>query len=258
MYGQARNEKIKHVTEQKVRTARPSRSSGKTLVEQVRDRLRAQIESGQYAPGSRLPSEAKMTEEFAVSRTVVREAVASLRYDGLVEPRQGAGVFVLDQRPELDLPFQNIDFVRISSMIEMLELRTAVEVEAAGLAALRRSPAQEELILQALAELRAKAASGEPTALADFELHLAIADATNNPRFRDFLSMIGASVIPRHALSDTKDAATAPYLQAIDAEHEAIVTAILDGNEDAARLAMRLHLKGAQSRYRNLLRKSAQ
>nr|WP_255455371.1 FCD domain-containing protein [Salipiger sp. PrR002] len=140
----------------------------------------------------------------------------------------------------------------------MLELRTAVEVEAAGLAALRRSPAQDEQILQALSALRAKAAAGEPTSLADFELHLAIADATNNPRFRDFLSMIGASVIPRHALSDSSDAATATYLKAIDAEHEAIVSAILDGNEDAARLAMRLHLKGAQSRYRNLLRKTGQ
>ncbi|WP_353471760.1 FadR/GntR family transcriptional regulator [Salipiger sp. H15] len=244
------------MSEQKVRTARPSRGTGKTLVEQVRDRLRAQIEGGQYAPGSRLPSEAKMTQEFEVSRTVVREAVASLRYDGLVEPRQGAGVFVLDQRPELDLPFQNIDFVRISSMIEMLELRTAVEVEAAGLAALRRSPAQEEVILKALGTLRGLAAAGESTALADFELHLAIADATNNPRFRDFLSMIGASLIPRHALNDAQDAATKPYLQAIDAEHEAIVGAIIDGDESAARLAMRLHLKGAQSRYRNLLRKT--
>ena len=99
--------------------------TGRTLVETVRDALRQQIAAGTYPPGSRLPSEAQMTRDFEVSRTVVREAVASLRADGLVEPRQGAGVFVLAPPAPVDLPFQNIDFVRISSMIELLELRTA-------------------------------------------------------------------------------------------------------------------------------------
>ncbi|OCX58210.1 GntR family transcriptional regulator [Thioclava sp. SK-1] len=233
------------------------RSNGKTLVVTLSDRLRTQIETGAYPPGSRLPSEAQLTREFSVSRTVVREAVAALRSDGLVEPRQGAGVFVLDPKPSLDLPFKNIDFVRISSMIEMLELRTAVEVEAAGLAAQRRSPAQEENILHALQTLRGFSQAGKTSVEADFDLHLAISDATNNPRFRDFLSMVGANLIPRRALEKTDDdSATDSYLRGLDAEHEKIVAAILDGNEQAARDAMRQHLKGSQSRYRNLLRQA--
>ncbi|TQS73581.1 FadR family transcriptional regulator [Rhodobacteraceae bacterium] len=237
------------------RARRLPREAGKTLVTGVRDALRAQIEAGAYSPGSRLPSEAQLTRDFDVSRTVVREAIAALRSDGLVEPRQGAGVFVLETPPDLNLPFQNIDFVRISSMIEMLELRTAVEVEAAGLAATRRSPAQEEEILRTLGELRTQAAAGRATVEADFALHLAIADATNNPRFRDFLSMIGTNVIPRRALAEnTDDAASHAYLQTIDAEHEKIVNAILDGDDDGARAAMRLHLRGSQTRYRTLLR----
>ena len=231
------------------------RTAGRTLVQHVRDALRDQIEQGGFAPGTRLPSEAQMTRDFDVSRTVIREAVASLRADGLVEARQGAGVFVLNPPTPVSAPFQNIDFVRISSMIEVLELRTAVEVEAAALAAQRRSPAQEEKLMDCLADIARVSRTGDATMQADFALHLAIADAANNPRFGEFLSMLGPSLIPRSALTDTpSEPSPQAYLDKIAAEHDAIVGAIIDGNEDAARAAMRTHLKGSQTRYRALLR----
>lgn len=215
----------------------------------MRDALREQIAAGAYPPGSRLPSEAQMTKDFGVSRTVIREAVASLRVDGLVAPRQGAGGFVLAPPAPVELPFQNIDFVRISSMIELLELRTAVETKAAALAA------QEEKLIGCLREVDRAAAAGEPTREADFALHLAIAEATNNPRFGDFLSMIGSNLIPRKALSDSSsEPAPKEYLEVIRSEHKVIVNAILDGDEEAARDAMRHHLKSSQARYRALLR----
>lgn len=238
------------------RIRRADRSeTGHTLVETVHNSLREQITAGFYPPGSRLPSEAQMTKEFEVSRTVIREAVACLRADGLVEPRQGAGVFVLPQIDQVYLPFQNIDFARISSAIELLELRTAIETEAAALAAHRRSPAQEENIIDCLHEVGRAAAKGEPTMEADFALHLAIARATNNPRFEDFLSMIGPSLIPRKALTDTAAEPVSPeYLELLTKEHENIVNAILDGNEEGARQTMRKHLKCSQARYRILLR----
>ncbi|MBB3988243.1 DNA-binding FadR family transcriptional regulator [Sagittula marina] len=227
----------------------------RTLVEIVREKLRTQIESGRYPTGQRLPSEAQMTQEFEVSRTVIREAVASLRADGLVEPRQGAGVFVLEPTAQVKPPFQNIDLDRISSVIELLELRTAVEVEAAGLAATRRSPAQEEEIIRCMHDVQRAATAGTPTMEADFALHLTIARATNNPRFSEFLSMIGTNLIPRKALAETDAEPVAPeYLDVIQAEHEEIVNAILNGDEDAARTAMRSHLKSSQTRYRALLR----
>src|SRR5688572_587701 len=69
-------------------------NSGVTLVVQVSNTLRNAILGGKYHPGEKLPSEAKLTEAHGVSRTVVREAIAALRADGLVEPRRGAGVFV--------------------------------------------------------------------------------------------------------------------------------------------------------------------
>lgn len=233
------------------------RRSARNLVEAVREGLRAEIASGAVKVGEKLPSEARLTERFGVSRTVVREAIASLRADGLVEARQGAGVFVLEANAQPSLPFQGVDPEKISHMIEMLELRSAVEIEAAGLAAIRRSPAQEEEIAQRCLSVDALVASGQPTTEADFAFHLAIAEATNNPRFREFLEMMGRSVIPRVALQrDDTEMSPPAYLEQIAGEHRALVDAISNRDETAAREAMRTHLKGSQQRYRELLRRA--
>lgn len=232
-----------------------SQQPGQTLVVQVQDVLRARMADGTHRPGDRLPSEAQLTAEFGVSRTVVREAIAALRSDGLVEPRQGAGVFVLEPPTPAPLPFGNLDLARLSSLIEMLELRAAVEGDAAGFAAQRRSPAQEEAIVEAFEHLRRLAAAAQPTSDADFAFHLAIADAANNPRFSEFLNLLGAMLIPRRAASDGTDPRITPeYARILEGEHEAIVTAIQDGDEAAAREAMRRHLKNSQARYRDYLR----
>lgn len=233
----------------------PQRSR-RNLVQCVVEALRADIAGGAFRPGERLPSEVRLTERFGVSRTVVREAVAGLRADGLVEPRQGAGVFVLDPPEEALRPFQILDLDRISSIIEMLELRVAVEMEAAALAALRRSPLQEERVLEACDNVRRLAAEGRGTSEADLAFHLAIADATSNPRFREFLEILGVSAIPRSALRDGADGRSPEEdLARICAEHRKVAAAISHGDPQAARAAMREHLSGSQQRYRDLLQR---
>lgn len=232
-----------------------------TMTTRLADELRKAIAAGRFPPGTRLPSESQLTEAHGVSRTVVREAVAALRADRLVEARQGAGVFVLEGGANAPAPLflKSVDHERVSSMIEVLELRTAVEVEAAGLAALRRSPAQEEVILERHYAVRACFEASVPTSDADFALHIAIAEATNNPRFREFLAMIGKNVIPRAALrSEDSEVDQASYIDLILQEHQDIVSAISDGDENAAREAMRRHLRGSQARYRALLREQRQ
>lgn len=233
-----------------------------TLASRLGDVLRQSIMAGHYPPGTKLPSEAQLGEQHGVSRTVVREAIAALRADRLVEARQGAGVFVLEP-PVASSPapmsIENIDYARVSSVIEFLELRTAVEVEAAGLAALRRSPAQEEVIFERHYAVQACLDANKPTSEADFALHLAIAEATNNSRFRDFLSLIGKNIIPRAALrNEESEADQAAYIKLLNEEHNAIISAISAGDEEAARDAMRRHLRGSQSRYRTLLREQRQ
>ncbi len=228
----------------------------KNLVATVSDALRQEILSGEMKPGDKLASEAGLTQRFGVSRTVVREAVASLRADGLVEARHGVGVFVLGPQAATGLSFQSFETARISSIIEILELRTAVEIEAAGLAAIRRSPAQEQVIFERYEDIDALIAAGKSTTAADFSFHLAVADASNNPRFREFLEMMGRNVIPRASLQEGQGERTATgYLEQIQAEHRRIAEAISARDEDAARDAVRTHLKGSLQRYRNLIRR---
>ncbi|MFW2545125.1 FadR/GntR family transcriptional regulator [Primorskyibacter sp. 2E107] len=230
------------------------RAQGGTLVHSTKEALSARILGGEFALGSRLPSEARLCEEYGVSRTVVREAVASLRADGLVEPRRGAGVFVVRDSIDNGLAFTDVDFDRVSSVIEVLELRTAIEVESARIAAVRRSAVQIESIFEAASEVSRRVQAHETTSEADFAFHIAIAEATNNPRFAEVLRMLGAAAIPRKALQKGSGVrAPDSYLAFIDEEHRRIVDAILEQDAEAAASAMRLHLEGAQKRYRKLL-----
>jgi DNA-binding FadR family transcriptional regulator len=230
---------------------------GRNLVATVSQRLRDAISAGELKPGAKLPSESGMTEEHKVSRTVIREAIASLRADGLVEVRHGVGVFVRLQPARPATGLQGLDPGRVSSIIEMLEVRAAIEIEAAGLAAGRCSPAQQEHVFDCLHRMNQQISAGVATAESDRAFHLAIADGTNNPRFRELLQAIGEQLIPRAALDDKEpETAPSPYLTQIQQEHETIARAIAERDEAAARDAMRSHLRGSQQRYRTMMRGS--
>lgn len=81
-------------------------SSGARLADQVAEQLSAEIKLGRFAPGDKLHTEARLAEQFAVSRTVMREAVPRLKSLGLVDSRQGNGVFVSAQQPFAPLNFE--------------------------------------------------------------------------------------------------------------------------------------------------------
>ena len=225
----------------------------KSLSSQVAAQLRRAIKRGQYMPGDKLPTEPAMIKEFGVSRTVIRESIAELRADGLVRARHGIGVFVLDASQPADglaLLVRTSD--KISDVIEELELRTAVEIEAAGLAAQRASPAQEAEIQSKLRAFAGCMRAGTATAQADFAFHMAIARATNNARFEEFLAHLGRRTIPRERLRGMAAAGNAPSYKddQLHAEHRRVASAICARDVAGARDAMRLHLAGSLERYR--------
>jgi GntR family transcriptional regulator, transcriptional repressor for pyruvate dehydrogenase complex len=229
----------------------------KTLTAQVVEALRREIEDGDYAPGDKLPAEPVLVERFGFSRTVIREAIAALRADGLVESRHGVGVFVLGprQNPEsIELFTQATD--KISDIIEELELRIGIEVEAAGLAALRSSPAQEAEIQSQLEIFGQLVERGLPTDQADFDFHMAIAKATNNGRFKAFLEHVGRRIIPRvkfrSAMGGVDPLPSRDRI--LLAEHTEVAEAIWARDPERAREAMRRHLLGGIKRYRALTR----
>jgi len=225
----------------------------KSLSTVVFESLLGQIRSGKLGPGVQLPTEAELCEVHEVSRTVIREAVARLRSEGLVIPRQGKGVFV-SEAPMASYSIPDQDLRALPQTIALLELRLAVEVEAAGLAAERRTAAEAATIR---AEMERVDATHPDPAKArvhyDYDFHLAIARAAHNPQILDFLTYLSATLVPRLQLGyvladDVKEG----YFARIHEEHAAIVAAIEEQSGDLARRMMRQHLTNSLARLRAL------
>ena len=234
----------------KIRPLSPERKLSRGLFEQLSE----QIKSGRLAAGARLPTEEELSRAARVSRTVVREAVAALRADGLVITRQGVGAFV-SAAPQ-QAPFRiDADGMRsIGDMLHVMELRLGVEIESAGLAAERATKAQLRAISAALEAMDRAAAQGKDAVDQDLELHSAIAEATGNEQFPRFLQFIGRHLIPRRIVSGMPESmgGREAYLKLLQEEHHAIVEAIQTRDPKAAREAMRRHLTRSVERYRKL------
>jgi DNA-binding FadR family transcriptional regulator len=225
------------------------------LSERVATALRSRLINGDYSRGQKLPTESQLTETFGVSRTVIREAIAVLAADGLVETRQGAGVFVMDHPAR---PFSTISAEignKISHALNVLEVRMGIEIESAGLAALRRNSAQEAQIQEAFFEFDRLLAIGQATGKTDFLFHRAIAAATNNPFYVEVLDALGTRTIPCDVTSPwgTDSVLTREYQDGLQREHMKILRAISAGDAESARAAMRAHLTASQQRYRRRL-----
>ncbi len=215
--------------------------------------LRDQILSGTLAPGEQLPTEQQLVSRLGVSRTVVREAVAALRAEGLLVTRQGVGAFVTDDLNQRPLRIDTANLTSLSRVMHLMELRAAIETDAAGLAAERHRPRHVLQMTKALAAMDAALEHGDAAVRADFEFHCAIAEATGNPFFVEVLRYLGQLVIPRHSLrvvTRTPQAQRA-YLEHIQTEHRAIHEAIAAGRVAEAKVRMSAHLRGSQRRYRD-------
>jgi GntR family transcriptional repressor for pyruvate dehydrogenase complex len=143
-----------------------------------------------FPRGAKLPTEAVLSEEFGVSRTVIREAIARLKYEGLVESRQGSGVFVTEQAGIRPLRIDYTDVGTLESVLQIVELRRSIEAEVAAQAARRRTDATMANIDAALARIDAEVAAGGDGVDADVGFHRAIAEATGNPYFLKTLAFL--------------------------------------------------------------------
>jgi DNA-binding FadR family transcriptional regulator len=222
----------------------------KSLAAEVVTTLAGQIREGRYPAQSRLPTEAALMQEFAVSRTVVREAISRLQASGFVETRHGVGTFVIGIG---ESPFRvgREDLKTLKDVVHLLELRMSVEVEAASLAALRRSPANLRRMTAALRDFRKAVVSGADAVDADFRFHAEIARATQNDYFIHLMNTLGSTAIPRSRLrSQSAESDVSDYLERVDAEHRRIFEAIAQGHAEAAAAAMRQHLGRSLERRR--------
>lgn len=218
-----------------------------TLTERLSRLLADQITSGHRLPGSRLPTEAQLAAEHGVSRAVVREAIARLKSEGLVFTRQGFGASVAPALPAA--PFrilaESLDTGR--AVVEVFELRLAVEAEAAALAAERATAAQRREIATAFRAIdRVDAVAGDGVE-EDLAFHRAIVRAANNPRYDDLVAFLEGHIRRQMAVSrgTSRDA---HRLSLLRPEHAAIHEAIRARDPDAARVAARAHFSNGIER----------
>ncbi|MCF1596194.1 FadR/GntR family transcriptional regulator [Streptomyces muensis] len=210
------------------------------LVEQAAERLREQITDGHWPVGTKLPGETTLARELGVGRSTVREALRALAGAGLVQPRQGAGVFVIATEPAEDWPAR----LRRAAVSDVYEVRMAVEVQAARLAAHRRTP-EDITALEAALEGRRAASAGDDVTFvdADIALHAAVVAAAHNPvltdLFGEFIPVLRDGLIELLTLTAlrTHDPNTA------DDAHAALVRAVAEGDAERAAEVVRKELE---------------
>ena len=220
---------------------------GNALSHQVADVLEAEIRAGRLRADEKLPTEAALVSQFAVSRTVIREAISRLKSMGLVDSRQGSGMYV-KAAIFSPLSFDAKHVVSKQAVIQMAEIRRALEAEVAGLAALRRTAKDVYGINQAIAALDAAVRSGGDGVEQDLHFHRAIADAAQNPFLISTLDYLRQFLQGAIAVTRANEARRFDFARQVQREHLAIAQAISAGDAPKARLAAARHMNNAIKR----------
>jgi GntR family transcriptional repressor for pyruvate dehydrogenase complex len=221
---------------------------GARLSEQLADTLATEIRSGQVPAGQKMPTEAALVERFKVSRTVVREALARLKSLGLLDSRQGSGVYVRDAENFAALQFDPRHARSLQAVRQIVEVRRALEAEAAELAASRRSAADLKRIQAAVAALEKSVQGGGDGVQQDVALHRAIAQASGNPFIMDTLQYLAQYLYQSTRLTRANEARRSDFVEQVRREHAEIVNAISDRDPARARQAAATHMLNAIGR----------
>ena len=205
--------------------------------------LSREIQTGGFKPGHRLPTEQQLADRFGVSRNVVREAVAQLRADGVIEARQGVGAFVLAPEQRAAIRIDRDTLMDGDNMERLFELRCILE----ALAAERRTSEHLVAIKTALDRMSGEERWEDGSIEADLAFHREIARATGNSYIHTFISFICEQI--RRSIHYAR--AVNPLHDLVEVnvgEHVLIYEALVAGDADAAADAMRSHIVGAAER----------
>ena len=220
---------------------------GVRLSDRVAGALEAEVRAGRFSAGDKLPTEVALSQQFSVSRTVVREAVSRLKSIGLVDSRQGSGVYVR----EAGIPPLSFDAHYAQSkgaVVQMAELRRPLEAEVAALAAERRTPADLRRIRRAIEALDAAGAAGGDGVMEDVAFHRAVADAAHNPFLLSTLQYLSRFLIGATRVTRANEARRRDFMREVRHEHGLIADAIAARDAAASRVAASGHMNNLMRR----------
>lgn len=219
----------------------PAALNRNLLADQAADQLRRRLQTGEWEVGTKLPGETTLAAELGVGRSTIREALRMLAGQGMLRPRQGAGVFVERTEPVAD-GWEAV--LQRGAIVAVVEARAAIEIEAARLAAVRATDDDVAAMRRALAQRAAAADTPDREFVeADTAVHRAIVTAAHNPvlseLFETFVPRVADAMVDMIGLLGLRDRDCAPNAD----EHGTLVDAIAAGDvEEAARIA-RAHLE---------------
>jgi len=196
-----------------------------SLVDQAIAGMRAMLASGEWEVGTRVPPEPALAASLGVSRNTVREAVKALAHLGILQVRRGDGTYVVATTEMQALMRRQLDRVDFE---HLLEVRHAIEVRAAALAAERRTADDLATLDAIMARRRAAVAAGDGPAFvdADVDFHVAVVAAAQNPLLAELYDGLVETL--RASIDDPGDA------DVLAAEHDAVLAAVRAGDPAAA------------------------
>ena len=217
------------------------------LSDRVYQSMRDRIDEEAWAEGTRIPAELELSQQFRVSRPVVREALARLKRDGLIDSKRGSGSVVIKPRTGGRLGFRPVE--TIADIMRVFEFRLTIECDSAAYAAMRRTPEQLERI-ETLAQQLSDQQTDEVFGDSDMRFHIAVAEASNNPMYAATISMMKEQIVSGMRLTGVIGSTDHSRADTVHDQHDVLIRAIREQNVEAAREAMGNHLRSA--RYRLL------
>jgi GntR family transcriptional regulator, transcriptional repressor for pyruvate dehydrogenase complex len=208
--------------------------------DKIIQQLKQLITTGQLKPGDRLPAERVLAEKLGVGRSYVREAIRKLEFFGLLKTSPQSGTYVSGYSIKMiEGVLTDIINFNKDDFSALIEARYYMEINAARLAAMRRTDEDLELLRAAVADYDNKINSKQDAVQEDMFIHLRIANATKNSVFESMLLMLLPDIIK--SIIENKVCGDNRGVQAISEHHE-ILQAIENKDADAAGAAMAAHL----------------
>lgn len=217
------------------------------IYEEIVEQIRELVSRGELKPGDRLPSERDLVERLKVSRASIREALSALELMGLLEVRSGEGTFVRRLRSEsVVAPLAWMLTMEKGTVLELLEIRKILEVQAVGMAAERAEAEDMRELSAALELLQDDLNSPTSDGSSDHRFHYAITRATKNKIMIRLMDTI--SDLMKYSLKASRSKLyEGKYTPALlFQEHKKIYEAIVERDVEKARNYMLTHLTGVE------------
>jgi GntR family transcriptional repressor for pyruvate dehydrogenase complex len=218
------------------------------IYEEIVDQLKFLIIKGNLKPGDKLPSERELSERLGVSRSSVREALSALEAMSILDIRSGEGTFVRQTSQSATIePLAWVLTVENNPVIQLMEVRRVLEVEAAGLAARRATGYQLEKIVEALNAMKEAAEKQELAVEYDLKFHFTIAEATHNTILLRIMNTV-ADIMHQTFRANRQQLYGSPGMaERIIREHSLILEAIQERNPAEASKRMLEHLNNVEA-----------